>query len=164
MSTFTLRRRVRRLLPSALALSSLIVTAQLVSAPEASARCVNGTPVPSTLGVTRLVVEQPTNGSCNRDNTYSATVRRNRSDVARVEVWIQNNGLWSRPGVAIGSQVAPYSYRDNNSYSYMTLCWYYSDGVAHCGWGSSVAPPSETPRNNPDLFNQNAYHGINSGF
>ena len=164
MITLTPRRRLRRISASAISLSALVVTAQLINAPEAAARCVSGTPVPSTLGVARLVVEQPTNGSCNRDNTYSATVRRNRSDVARVEAWIQNGGIWSRPGVATGSQVAPYAYRDNNSNSFMTLCWYYSDGVAHCGWGSHVAPAGQSPRNDPDLFNQTAYHGVNSGF
>lgn len=164
MTSQNLRSRVRRTLVSGLALSALVASAQVISPTEASARCVNGTPVTSTLGVLRLVIEQPSNGTCNRDNVYNATVRRGRSDVARVEVWIQNGGIWSRPGVAIGSQVAPYSYRDNNSNSFMTLCWYYSDGVAHCGWGENVAPERQTPRNNPTLFNQNAYHGVNSGF
>jgi hypothetical protein len=164
MTSQNLRSRVRRTLLSGLALSAMIASAQVVSPPEASARCVNGTPVPSTLGVLRLVIEQPSNGTCNRDNVYNATVRRGRSDVARVEVWIQNGGIWSREGVATGSQVAPYDYRDNNSNSYMTLCWYYSDGVAHCGWGENVAPERQTPRNNSTLFNQTAYHGVNSGF
>lgn len=164
MRAIALPSRARRAVLSGLALTALIAASQVVSPIEAHARCSNGTPTTSTLGVLRLVVEQPTNGTCNRDNVYSATVRRNRSDVARVEVWIQNGGSWSRPGVATGGQTAPYSYRDNNSNSFMTLCWYYSDNVAHCGWGENVAPGGETPRNNPVLFNQAAYHGVNSGF
>lgn len=166
MTSPTFRSRVRRTLLSGLALSALVASAQVISPTEAQARCVGSSGTTSTLGVLRLVLEQPTNGTCNRDNIYSATVRRGRSDVARVEVWIQNGGNWGdRPvGVATGAQVAPYSYRDNNSNSFMTLCWYYSDGVAHCGWGPNVAPGGETPRNNPVLFNQSAYHGVNSGF
>jgi hypothetical protein len=154
-------------------LIAIIVTAQVLNgAPAAEARCAgvnNGTT--STLGAEFVIVaEKPVSGSCDNNHTYTAQVRRVRPDVAEyVQVWTQDNGVWTRRQFTSSTTGAQFSYYAADSHSFMTLCWNEPGpppaGPAHCGWGSNYAAVGLTPGNSPATFTNNSLlHGVNSGF
>ena len=164
--------RRSRHLALGLVLTSLALTAQVVvGATAAEARCAGvGQAFTSTLGAGYVIVsERPVDGDCDGNNKYTGRVRRESTITAQyVEVWIQNGGIWSRMIRTNSTQFVTYpSYTDNNSYSFMTLCWYdYSGqaGVPHCGWGTNYGPVGTTPRSDPDIYNGASLHGVNYGF
>jgi hypothetical protein len=160
-----------RRLTVGLALLFLVMTAQAVVGPTpVQARCAGvNRPVTSTLGVTlAFVTETPATGTCNNNNTYTGSVKRlNRADVGMAGVWIQNGGRWSLVQYTNSTTGATYSFSDNNSNSFMTLCWYEAAagaGTAHCGWGATYGPVGTTPGSRPDIYNQSGYHGVVYGF
>jgi hypothetical protein len=154
-----------------LTLLFLVMAAQAAVGPTAAqARCAGvNRPVTSTLGVTlAFVTETPAAGTCNNNNAYTGSVKRlNRADVGMAGVWIQNGGRWSLVQYTNSTTGATYSFADNNSNSFMTLCWYEAAagaGRAHCGWGATYGPVGTSPGTRPDIYNQAAYHGVVSGF
>jgi hypothetical protein len=162
-------RRSRRL-ALGLVLTSLTLTAQVVvGATAAEARCAGvGRAFTSTLGAGYVIVtERPVYGDCDGNNKYTGRVRRESTIAQYVEVWIQNGGIWSPEARTNSTEFVPYSFTDNNSNTFMTLCWYdYSGqaGVPHCGWGTNYGPVGTTPRTRPDIYNGASLHGVNFGF
>jgi hypothetical protein len=154
------------------ALACMILTAQVVvGATAAHARCDGvGREVTSTLGAsTAFVVERPTVGTCNGNNLYQGTVRAalGPDRIGMVSVFIQNGGKWTQVQFTNSRTGSPVKFTDNNSHTFMTLCWYEpapSIGTAHCGWGSTYGPVGTTPTTRPDIYNQSGYHGVNFGF
>lgn len=161
----------RRILLIGLALLALILSAQVMNPTKAEARCIGvNKPVTSTLGASAaFVTEKPNAGTCNNNNYYAGTIQAlNRADVLFIAVYIQNGGTWTRKQYTnVKTRPVEYSFSDNNSNSFMTLCWFSDDsgplGTPHCGWGSQVVN-GYTPESRPDLFNQAQYHGVVSGF
>ena len=124
---------------SRLALTLLVASLSVIAIPEAAqARCVGqGGRTTSTLVVSGLVyvTEVPREGTCNRNNHYSAQYRSEHSGW-RASVWIQNGGSWSGYYGNYGTGWQSYEYHDNNSHSYIHLCL--DNGTIFiCGWGHS---------------------------
>jgi hypothetical protein len=105
-----------------------------------------------------LINERPDSGTCNGNNTYSATFRNETGDPSwRATVWIENNNVWTPHSGGFDTAAHAYSYTDNNSSSLMSLCLD-NGSVAFSGWGTNV---TETTN---DTCVVNFATGTNTGF
>lgn len=138
-----LQQLIRVTIGALILLPSVVAVQTIVTSGPAEARCAGvNSYVTSTyvLSGTEMVREYPKWGSCNNNNLYTGYLVASRPGMA--EVYIQNNGSWSRVATCVYGHVCEYSYRDDNSNTYMRLCHYF-DGSRWCGWGTSSSPDAK---------------------
>jgi hypothetical protein len=158
-----LRRLAARFFAIGLLAATLFTVDSLASPSPAEARCTGvNRPVRSTFSPGGLLAasETPEFGTCNGNQTYTATIRDEDLDGFCVEVQFKETGIgWTTPayGWACGyGSVSRFSWRDvnSNSYSYQRFCiWQQDTGATYCGWGTAyVQGRGDSP------------YGVNSGY
>ena len=146
-----LRRLAAKSLAVALLAATLFVADSLTSPSPAEARCVGvNHPAKSDLrwGPTYIrVTETPAAGTCNGNQTYTTTLRKESIDDYCAELWIKDgNEPWTNylEVCLYHEEIRNWSYRDvnGNSRFYQQFCLRgRSPGVFPqlvCGWGTEI--------------------------